>query len=72
MHHTSDHFGRSSLLIYAGAQARVRIHLDTFNSTDDVMPHQFGAVCGERFSYSDLKTQFPSTSISRWSPTKIP
>ena len=26
---------------------RVRTHLDTFNSTDEVRPHQFGTVCGE-------------------------
>ena len=71
-HHTGDHFGRSSLLIYTGTQARVWTHLDTFNSIDEVTPHQFGTVYGEGFSYSDLKTQFPSTSISRWSPTKIP
>ena len=27
---------------------------------------------GTTFSYSDSKKQFPSTSIFRWSPTKIP
>ena len=26
---------------------RVRIHLDTFNSTDEVTLHQFGTVCGD-------------------------
>ena len=38
--------------------------LDPFEySTDEVRPHQFGAIYGEQFLYQDLKKQFPSTSI---------
>ena len=52
-------------------QTRDWFHLPTL--TDELTLHQLGAVCGnETFSYSYSKTQFPSTSISRWGPIKIP
>ena len=38
---------RSNLLISVIIQTRAWIHLNTFNSTDEVTLHQFGTVCGD-------------------------
>ena len=39
-HHTGDHSQRSGILTYAGIQVRDWTHLSTFNSTDEIIPHQ--------------------------------
>ena len=39
-HHTDDHHYGSNLVNFTGIQARIWVHLDTFDSTDEVALHQ--------------------------------